>query len=179
MYSEWYNELHNDILARDIKVQIDHINHNHDLESLYFCNYKEHIINIVNEWDVDKLGEKPDINRIILSDSCEEFLREITKMDTDGFRFRYPSMKKTDTFDNSRIYHELQQYGWEYNSNKIYEKTGLPNESGVNFDHLKVINRIHELFIEFDKIANFHGAIWSCLGAYQDELRDMMDDYYR
>jgi hypothetical protein len=55
----------------------------------------------------------------------------------------------------------------------LLPKTGLPKESGYFFDHIMVMNSLHDLNMELNAIKNFHNHIWDYIGVLQDYAGEM------
>ncbi len=170
LYASWFKEVHEDILAPDDRLRIDHLKEKfistrdvHSIAGLYE-NYKREIETIITNWDT-KLCPAPTPTKILLSKEREELLIEIHDADENSFRFRYPSLKKASKEDH------LQKLDWRYPGDKeLFPNTGLPRISGYLFDHVKVINSLHDLIQEIYGIQSYLESCWECIAAQSQPL---------
>ncbi len=142
----------------------------HTIYELY-KDYKNRLRTIIEKWNTENICDPPDIGKMILSEEVEELLKEIDEVDKTSFRFRYPSLK-IDTSDH------LQELNWRYDNSKLLPKTGLPQESGYFFDHIKVINRLHQLMQEIRSIESYLGGCWGFIDEVQNIAKDLMKEFY-
>lgn len=139
----------------------------HALIDLY-NSYLTQITNVIQNWDIEKIPDIPEVNLLILKPEEIEMLKELDEADKTSFRFRYPSLKqgKTDT---------LQKIDWQHDPSMILPKTGLPKESGYFFDHVNVMNNLHKLVGEIKEIENYFAGI----SEYQNVMNEHWNDYLR
>ena len=62
----------------------------------------------------------------------------------------------------------MQEMSWVWDAEQLFPETGLPKKAGVMFEHIRVLNSLHDLFRELSDIADYHDANYS----YIDELQD-------
>jgi hypothetical protein len=183
LYVFWFGELQNNVLAADNRLSLDRLkekfiktkdqnNEIHNVAYLY-DHYKSGMERILNNWNHETIPEPPEIQRILLSKIGEELLKEIYEADKDSFRFRYPSMKVSGS-------DKLQELNWKYDNDELLPNTGLPINSGYFFDHMKVINSLHDLMQEIVGIKSYLEACWSYIGDIQSwsiELKNEFRDF--
>jgi len=142
----------------------------HGLFNLY-TEYQNRIENVICNWDTKIINETIEISNLILNQNAQEMLKELDEVDVESFRFRYPSLKQ-EGLDY------VQKAGWNHNREKLLPKTGLPIESSYFFDHIKVINSLHELVKEMKSIqeifAYFNNFKDEQLSDYLSQLNDEM-----
>lgn len=169
LFTEWYNELREDIGTSGRKTMVDKIENKHGLMDLYDI-YRREITEVVGNWPLDE-DYTPEMEKLVLSEYGEKILQEISDADSSGFRFRYPSlMEKTPDGNKS---HKLQEFAMTWDDKQLFPITNLPKKSGVGFRHVKMMNAFHDLFIEMKNIENYHDAIYT----YIDELQSYMRNY--
>lgn len=171
LYAAWYENLTKDSLRRGYRSEIDKIATEHSPAKIYE-DYKGNIKTVLSKWDPDEIGEVPEFDRIILSHHAESILSELTEADPKSFRFRYPSLIHRKPGNKDRT-HRMQEMSWSWDEEKIFTETGLPKEAGVMFDHIRVLNSLHDLFRELSDIADYHDANFS----YIDELQDYANEW--
>jgi hypothetical protein len=140
----------------------------HHLFNLY-TEYQYRIENVVCNWNTKIIPETIEISNLILNQNAQEMLKELDEVDVTSFRFRYPSLEQ-EGLDY------VQKAGWNHNREKLLSKTGLPIESSYFFDHIKVINSLHELINEMRSIqevfAYFNNFKDEQLSDYISQLND-------
>ncbi|NTU44125.1 MAG: hypothetical protein HGA99_01185 [Chlorobiaceae bacterium] len=136
----------------------------HRLFSLY-TEYHNRIECIIGNWNTEIISETLEISNLVLNQNAQEVLRELDEVDRTSFRFRYPSFKQ------ERLDY-VQKAGWNHDKDKLLPKTGLPIESSYFFDHIKVINSLHELVKDMKSIQE----IFAYFNNFQDE---QLSDYLR
>ena len=180
LYVLWFQELQENILAPDKRTSIEHLRGKfikekekyseiHNLTYLY-GQYKSGMERILGNWDCESIPDPPDLQRTLLSKTGQCFLEEMFEADKDSFRFRYPSLKVKGA-------DQLQELGWKYDDDEVLPKTGLPRNSGIYFDHIKVINSLHDLMIEIVSIESYLGACWDYIGDLQSFAQEMLNDF--
>ena len=127
----------------------------HYISDLY-AKYEEMIRTIMESWDSDRLGRFPEIGELILSERGKDILVEFAETDPLSFRFRYPTTK--NEFCNQ---HRLQKISWQWDESELFPVTGLPRRAGFIFDHLKVLNTLHDLVREFLDIQKWLDASYA------------------
>jgi len=134
----------------------------HKIGDLY-SNYEQRIKNVVSTWNYTDIPEKPELNYLVLSSTATDMLKELDQSDETSFRFRYPSLK-TGNVDS------LQELHWHHYPSKLFSKTGLPKEAGYFFNHVAVINNLHELITALQEIEGYFRAI--------QQQQDLNNDYW-
>lgn len=160
LYATWYEELLKDSLASGYKAQLEKIENDHNLMSLY-SKYDEKMDAVLQCWDIDEVGDIPELAKLLLSESSQKILEEISEADPSGFRFRYPSLKHAPKD------HRLQEMSWQWDEASLFPLTGLPKQPGIAFTHVKVVNALHDLVRELSDIQSHHDAFY----AYLDEIQ--------
>lgn len=170
----WYDELKENLLETGRKEQTKLISNLHNLEELY-KKYEHSLQKTINLWDVQQLGEKPDINLLKLSSQSAEALNELSQMDSTGFKFRYPTLRSPG--QDKPCSHHIQPLSWEWNEGKLFPITGLPKSSGVFFQHIKSMNAIYGLMAELINIAQYHDAIYDYISETQYVAREIYCEF--
>ncbi len=169
--SMWFEELQKNKLAPGDKPYFeefkDKLIKKHGLNELYF-SYKENIEGIIKKWNCEDLGDKPKLEKVLLSSEGESVIKEIDKIDKSSFRFRYPTLKR----ENLNV---IQELTWNHDESKLLPITGLPMSAGYFFDHVKVLNAMNSLIAEFKSIESYFGGCWDYIGTWQDEI--IMEGY--
>lgn len=160
MYATWYEELLKDPLEKGCKAQMESIENDHNLIRLY-RKYDEKMDAAMQCWDIEEVGDIPDLEDLLLSGRGKDILKEISEADPSGFRFRYPSLKHAPKD------HRLQEMTWHWDEEGLFPITGLPKQSGIAFTHVKVVNAFHDLVRELSVIHDNHDAFYS----YLDDLQ--------
>ena len=166
LYAAWYEDLTKDPLRRGYKAEIEKIELEHAPAKIY-DDYKRNLKAVLEKWDPDEIGEVPEPDKILLSQHAEIILSELTEADPKSFRFRYPSLIHRNPGKKDKI-HKMQEMSWVWDAEQLFPETGLPKKAGVMFEHIRVLNSLHDLFRELSDIADYHDANYS----YIDELQD-------
>ena len=168
LYTSWYEELIQDLSSSGYRTQLEKIQTNHALSDLH-NTYKISLKKVAASWNNDEITH-PKINELLLSEHCEKILTEISQADPNGFKFRYPSIIRKISKDEK--IHEIQQSSWQWNRDELFPVTGLPMRAGVAFSHVKPMNAIHDLIVEFRKIEDQHDGFY----AYIEELQGFQSE---
>ncbi len=169
----WFEELHNDHLSSGYINKVEGLKKKfsrpHGIYELY-QEYQKRITDLIGNWNSDELRDPPNINALLLSQECQELLKELDESDKTSFRFRYPSFKKENV-------DHLYQLGWQHDKTELFPQTGLPKASGYFFDHIKVINSLHSIMKELKSIESYLGGCWDYIGEMQEWAMDMMSEF--
>jgi hypothetical protein len=131
----------------------------HHLSDLY-KKYQERIESVIATWNTREFPETLELSSLLLSNEAQEILKELDEADNSSFRFRYPSLKQ----EQDNLEH-IQKAGWNHDNEKLFPKTGLPKESSYFFDHIKVINGLHQLIHEMKSVHE----IFDGFNSFRDE----------
>jgi len=172
--ADWLEDVQQDLLCSGHKVKVENLKKRHDMETLY-AEYTEKIKEIVSKWNREKLSEPPEIEKMLLAERGEVILNEIIEANENSFRFRYPSLRQKEQAKQKA--EELQIIAWDRDDKALFPITGIARKAGYFFDHVKVINTLHELNKEMREIASYHNACWDYIGAFQDIAKDLMRQY--
>ena len=173
--THWLGEVQHDKLSSGLKTEVKKLAKKHGLTRFY-DEYKDRIKLVINEWDKEDFSKPPELDKMLLTGRCEGILKEIEEAGIGSFRFRYPSLAEGKTCDGKKM-DQLQVLAWKFEESQLFPITGLPQKAGYFFDHIKVINSLHEIIGEIKSIASYHGACWDFIGNYQDVLRDLMKEW--
>jgi hypothetical protein len=167
--SIWLEELQSSphlSVEKDVFVNLrSEFNKPHNLLNLY-NDYLTQISNVISNWNTGEIPEIPEITKLTLPINELELLKELAQSDESSFRFRYPSLKQGNL-------DSLQKINWQHDPSMIFPKTGLPKEAGYFFDHVFVINHLHELIIELKAIETYFRGIHY----YQSAMNDFWHEY--
>lgn len=137
----------------------------HNLLNLY-TSYVNRITMVIVNWNVTEIPEIPELDNLVLRAAEMKILKELAKSDETSFRFRYPSLKKEDI-------DSLQKINWHHDQSMLLPNTGLPLEAGYFFNHVTVINHLHELINALETIEKYFKGIT----LHQDVMNDYWNDY--
>jgi hypothetical protein len=166
----WLKELQNTSHLSSEKKEIcdlrKEISKPHNLLNIY-NDYISRITSVINNWNTNEIPEIPDISLLVLKPVEIDMLKELDETDETSFRFRYPSLNnKKNNIDS------LQQIDWKHDKSMLMSKTGLPKKAGYFFNHIEVMNNLHELIIGINNIVEYSQGIFT----YQDVMNDNWGD---
>jgi hypothetical protein len=95
LFTIWHEEVENDSLKSGHKNRMQdlrgYFQNPHSLLDIYLT-YKTKIDNVIKCWNRSICEEVPQMDSMLLSNDCEEILKELDESDNKSFRFRYPSL---------------------------------------------------------------------------------------
>lgn len=172
LYARWLIDVQSDFSDGGYRSEIKSLyaffkrEINHTIDKLYY-EYRDLIADLSQKWNYEKFKEAPAFDKMLISQSALNIIDEIGQIDRSSFRFRYPSIEVLP----EKI-QKLQGWDWKSDPSKVLPESGLPQESGYSFDHIKVINSLHMLRRECVRVGKYLDANWDYIGNEQELERE-------
>ena len=162
LFTVWIEKVNKGMESSGYVSRIENLKrHFKDLHSLsqIHSNYEEKITSTIENWN-NIISESPlTIDEFLLSKDDKNIMNELNQLDQNSFTFRYPSLKEGAE-------DVMQQSDWKHDKTQLFPMSGLPKKSGYFFDHVKIVNSLHDFNLRLNGIKDCIGGIGSCIEEY-------------